>query len=135
MLGGAPPYTFSWDHLIGINDSVIVYLTTGYYPFTIVDSNGCSISDSVFIGLLSLNDEDHKILEIFPNPSNGTIFFNNTSNDFTNLKVFDLSGKLVVDETRIMPADKLKLNLNKGHYLIEITQNSLRTLEKIVILE
>ena len=76
-----------------------------------------------------------KILEIFPNPSNGTIFFNNTSNDFTNLKVFDLSGKLVVDETRIMPADKLKLNLNKGHYLIEITQNSLRTLEKIVILE
>ena len=135
VLGGAPPYTFSWDHLIGINDSVIVYLTTGYYPFTIVDSNGCSISDSVFIGLLSLNDEDSKILEIYPNPSNGTIFFNNTSNDFTNLKVFDLSGKIVMDESRIMPADKLKLNLNKGHYLIEITQNSLRKVEKIVILE
>ena len=64
-----------------------------------------------------------------------SIFFNNTSNDFTNLKVFNLSGKIVVDETRIIPADKLKLNLNKGNYLIEITQNSLRTVEKIVILE
>ena len=118
------------------NDSVVVYLSNGYYPITVTDYNGCSALDSAFVGLLTVVDENNiKILEIFPNPSNGTIFFNNTSNDFTNLKVFDLSGKLVVDEITIMPADKLKLNLNKGHYLIEITQNSFRTVEKIVILE
>jgi hypothetical protein len=134
--GGTSPFTYSWSHLPTFNDSVVVYLSNGYYPITVTDYNGCFALDSAFVGLLTVVDENNiKIIEIFPNPSNGTIFFNNTSNDFTNLKVFDLSGKLVEDEITIMPADKLKLNLNKGHYLIEITQNSFRTVEKIVILE
>ena len=38
--GGTKPYSYFWNHLPNINDSIVVYLSNGNYSFTIYDSNG-----------------------------------------------------------------------------------------------
>lgn len=134
--GGTYPFTYSWDHLPNLNDSLVVYLSNGYYPITVTDFNGCSILDSAFIGLLTnVHENNNNIFKIYPNPSLGTVFLDNISNNFSSLKVFDISGKLVKDEIRVSPNEMLELNLLKGQYFIELTQNRFRTVKKIVILE
>ena len=35
--GGTTPYNYIWDHLPFLNDSVVIYLTNGYYPITVTD--------------------------------------------------------------------------------------------------
>tara|TARA_Y100000385_G_C13087692_1_gene637203 strand:- start:2032 stop:2736 length:705 start_codon:yes stop_codon:yes gene_type:complete len=134
--GGTYPFTYSWDHLPNLNDSLVIYLSNGYYPITVTDFNGCSILDSAFIGLLTnVHENNNNIFKIYPNPSLGTVFLDNISNNFSSLKVFDISGKLVKDEVRVSPNEMLELNLLKGQYFIELTQNRFRTVKKIVILE
>ena len=77
--GGTTPYNYVWDHLPFLNDSVVIYLTNGYYPITVTDNNGCQIIDSAFVGLLSnIDSERSKFIEIYPNPSNGSIQIKNT---------------------------------------------------------
>ena len=56
--GGTTPYNYVWDHLPFLNDSVVIYLTNGYYPITVTDNNGCQIIDSAFVGLLSNIDSE-----------------------------------------------------------------------------
>ena len=70
--GGTTPYNYVWDHLPFLNDSVVIYLSNGYYPITVTDNNGCQIIDSAFVGLLSnIDSESSNFIEIYPNPSKG----------------------------------------------------------------
>jgi hypothetical protein len=53
--GGTAPYKFYWP---GSTDSIYTNLAPGYYPITVFDSLGCSISDTAIIektGNLSIN--------------------------------------------------------------------------------
>ena len=45
--GGSSPYSFIWDN--GQNTSTITGLSQGAYYYSLTDSNGCVLSDSIFV--------------------------------------------------------------------------------------
>ncbi len=136
VIGGTRPYSFFWNHLPNINDSIAVYLQNGYYSFTVNDSNGCSLSDSVYVGMLSVIDEKNlSLINIFPVPSMGKIFITNSSNFISSGQLFDISGKLIRDNILIYPNDKYELFLPKGHYFVKIQQRDSSIVKKVVIIE
>ncbi|MFH1004745.1 MAG: gliding motility-associated C-terminal domain-containing protein [Bacteroidota bacterium] len=50
--GGIPSYTFSWSN--GATTEDITTLTAGLYSVTITDTNGCSINDTIRVGVTTV---------------------------------------------------------------------------------
>lgn len=90
--GGVSPYQYAWSGSTSQTDSMAVYLDGGWYTVVVTDANGCSISDSVFVDVLDLNNFIETILEVYPNPSNGLF---QLSMEVEKLHVFDLQGRLI----------------------------------------
>ena len=69
--GGTPPYTYAWNDPATQTDSVATGLAQGWYSVLLTDSNGCQISDSVFVDALVSTQEDGFPFEvqIFPQPA------------------------------------------------------------------
>ncbi len=53
--GGSPPYTYSWN---GIETDYVTTLCPGYNYQTIINSQGCVFSDTVFVGPTALGCTD-----------------------------------------------------------------------------
>lgn len=134
--GGIKPYSYSWNHLPNINDSIVVYLSSGNYSFTIYDSNGCSLFDSVFLGLLSVVEENtQNRINIFPVPSRDKVSLINNSDLISIVQLFDISGKIIKDEIFIYPNEKHEIFLPVGHYFIKVLQGDFSIVKKIIIIE
>lgn len=91
--GGTAPYQYTWSGAAAQSDSMAVYLDGGWYSVVVTDANGCSVSDSVYVDVLSLNTSSEQLLEIYPNPSNGLF---QLSKEVEKLDVFDLQGRLII---------------------------------------
>jgi pimeloyl-ACP methyl ester carboxylesterase len=73
VAGGTPPYAFMWN--TGSTSADITGLNTGTYVLTITDSTGCFRTDSIFIPLLTSENEIVDIaLEVFPNPATDIVY-------------------------------------------------------------
>jgi gliding motility-associated-like protein len=71
VVGGTPPYTYSWS--TGENTPIIGNLAPGVYYATATDSSGCSVSDSAQVVTLNitLNQDEIIVPNIFtPNGDN-----------------------------------------------------------------
>ena len=132
--GGTTPYNYVWDHLPFLNDSVVIYLTNGYYPITVTDNNGCQIIDSAFVGLLSnIDSESSNFIEIYPNPSKGSIQIKNTHTSPISYTVYDTRG-LIVNESKALPySNQINLDLPIGTYFIRFTHYNGSIFKKIII--
>ena len=107
-----------------------------YYNLIVTDYNGCEISDSVFVGTLSnIGELETRFIDIYPIPSNGEIFLNNTTTGFFNARIFDISGRLIESSISVQPNEKSIIHLPIGHFLIEIRQEYSSYFQKIIILE
>ena len=134
--GGTSPYSYFWDHLPAINDSVVIYLSNGFYPFTINDSNGCLLSDSVFIGILSeIKERDQNKLIVYPIPSKGKVIVKNESDLISIGQLFDFTGKRFKDEFLIQPLESYEFQLPYGNYLLKLVQGDFTTMQKLLIIE
>ncbi len=132
--GGTTPYNYVWDHLPFLNDSVVIYLSNGYYPITVTDNNGCQIIDSAFVGLLSnIDSESSNFIEIYPNPSNGSIQIKNTHISPISYTVYDTRG-LIVKESKALPSsNQINFDLPIGTYFISFTHYNGSIFKKIII--
>ncbi|MEC7944547.1 MAG: T9SS type A sorting domain-containing protein [Bacteroidota bacterium] len=132
--GGTTPYNYVWDHLPFLNDSVVIYLTNGFYPITVTDNNGCQIIDSAFVGLLSnIDSESSNFIEIYPNPSKGSIHIINTHISPISYTVYDTRG-LIVKESKALPSsNQINLDLPIGTYFIRFTHYNDSIFKKIII--
>ncbi len=132
--GGATPYNYVWDHLPFLNDSMVIYLTNGYYPITVTDNNGCQIVDSAFVGLLSnIESESSNFIEIYPNPSKGSIQIKNANKLPISYSVYDVRG-LLINESKALPtSNHIDLELPSGTYFISFTHRNGSVFKKIVI--
>jgi hypothetical protein len=90
--GGTAPYQYTWSGAAAQTDSMAVYLDGGWYTVVVTDVNGCSISDSVYVDVLSLNNISGQLLEVYPNPSNGLF---QLSQEVEKLDIFDLQGRFI----------------------------------------
>ena len=132
--GGATPYNYVWDHLPFLNDSMVIYLTNGYYPITVTDNNGCQIVDSAFVGLLSnIDSESSNFIEIYPNPSKGSIQIKKANKFPLSYSVYDIRG-LLINESKALPSsNQIDLDLPSGTYFISFTNSNGSVFKKIVI--
>ncbi len=92
VTGGTSPYSYSWSDPNQQYDSLAVYLTQGWYSVLIEDANGCEITDSIFMGVLSLENEALSSLSAYPIPANSWI---KLSQPVEYWSLFDASGRLL----------------------------------------
>ena len=156
--GGTAPYTYTWDFGDGTSGTgtqlAHTYSTNGPYILclTITDASGCtstfcdSISvDSLGIYIeaegfnlvigeysapLSINDSETSAIHIFPNPAKDfiNIEFDGSEKSLTQIRMFDLSGKIVFNESLTASSTNI-LNINTenfepGAYIIQILDNN-----------
>ena len=132
--GGTYPYTYSWSHSSTINDFMIVDLSSGTYNLLVTDSNGCQISDSVFIGTFSSIEETESLdLNLFPVPSNGKIALNNSSSLEFDYFIMDVNGKLVISDKSINAYESIEIVLPVGNYFLKAISENIILNKKIVI--
>ncbi|WP_163407384.1 ELWxxDGT repeat protein [Flavobacterium ajazii] len=81
---------------------------------------------------LSVKDQDKlEAVAVYPNPSDGNFFINNTDNETIQYEVFDLLGKKqAAGQTN---DNSLHLNLKTGLYILKLTKNSQTSTTKIII--
>lgn len=90
--GGVSPYLYAWSGASNQTDSMAVYLDGGWYTVVVTDANGCSVSDSVYVDVLSLIITSEQLLEIYPNPTQGILNF---SSKVQVALVLDMQGRLL----------------------------------------
>ena len=111
--GGLPPYTYNWSsfHV----DSSAVYLNSAWYSVVIMDSLGCTLEDSVFVGLLGLDVPDALSFNAYPNPTTGAVYL---SQPCEIIEVYGQDGKLIL---RKLKSDFIDLSsLVNGLYYLSL---------------
>lgn len=124
--GGVAPFHVSW--MGGDTGTTITDLTTGTYYVTVIDSNGCSASDSVTVSNISgiFSDRSKLHFKVYPNPASDLTTIE-LSNELNNgyLRLTDVSGKLV-KQLAISGTNKIQINtsrLDAGIYFVSILEN------------
>ncbi len=84
------------------------------------------------VGLETLDNIDLQI-SIFPNPSNGIININSNSIDKQIIDVFDINGRLVINDSLINSTSINGNNLDNGIYTVTIKNKLGTTHKKLVI--
>ena len=68
--GGTAPYSFLWNDPLAQADSIANNLSTGMYTVQVLDTNGCSATDSVLVDISTFINQSLKDASIsaYPNP-------------------------------------------------------------------
>jgi hypothetical protein len=136
--GGTSPFTFVWSD--GQTTQTATGLGAGNYSVTVTDANGCTQvgSTGVLVGV------DNGIAEpvsfgAFPNPNDGTfwIFINSVEPTEVSVKIMDLVGKVVYEESAINSTGfKRQIDLRNesaGMYLIQMSAGDAQITRKIEV--
>ena len=111
--GGLPPYQYDWGGLPA--ESVVVYLPSGWYTLELTDSNGCTVIDSAFVGLLSLEEQEIKKNRVYPNPFANVVKFDSYAE---RVSVYSGDGRLILTQNG---SDFVDLeHLKEGMYFIRL---------------
>jgi hypothetical protein len=104
VLGGTPPYSYSWVGPTGEVVSLVAALEgitdvneSGEYILTVTDDNGCTASQMItIIGVNEVNA--YYQIQLYPNPNNGMFSLNmqGLTGETVSYTVLDNSGRVVV---------------------------------------
>ena len=110
-------------------DHNILYNTVYYYRLKQIDLNGWfEYSDIKSIRLL------HKeIVNVYPNPTKDKLFLSNHANQFDEIKVLDLHGRVVISES--LNEESIDVSeLNSGFYMLHLISHGQVTFtERVVV--
>ena len=101
--GGTGPYTYLWNDPNSQNGVTANGLCLGVISVTVTDNNGCTTLGTINVDTIVMSVGEIALdmdVTVFPNPSNGevNIQFENIAKEQLTVHVFDLSGKLIIDE-------------------------------------
>ncbi len=80
---------------------------------------------------------DQNALRVYPNPSEGTFYIRANVEGTSNVRVYDMTGRIVFEET--YPTQSLLLtsidlsNISKGLYLVELNYNGKKAAQRVAI--
>jgi ELWxxDGT repeat protein len=121
--GGTPPYSFDWDPEIPPGQDPLrpMGLTAGEYNLTITDANGCTISGSYIVDLITATQEPKVewLSSIHPNPTDGLLFLTlKTNTEPEQITLHNANGQLVMSRPF---ANRIDMShLSSGVYWVKI---------------
>jgi len=144
-----PVITFSADTLIStsaysyqwyLNSAPVPGATNQYFVFTqmgtyfviVTDSNGCASSSSSVVLATGIHDAVSEALFIYPNPSDGSFILSGAAIK-SEIKIYDLAGRVIYSDRVGSPDMHLQLNANDGIYFLEMSDNHKSIRKKIVL--
>jgi len=116
----------------GANESTYIPTANGNYSVTVTNEFGCESSAGALLTILSLNGVVMESMSIYPNPNNGSFTI---QHDLTSPKitVYSLDGKVVFEGELMNKMTTMNLDLMAGTYLVELEENGLRGVKRIVL--
>ena len=112
---------------------------SGSYTVVVTDTNGCTATsapfDFAFVGMEEFAGESQ--MTIAPNPFSSTtvINFENASRNIFTLKIYDLTGQLVLTRNNIQES-QISIDgssMTRGTYLVELQSNNLTLYGKLML--
>jgi len=114
---------YEW-YLNGILDTTtntgqLIISNQGNWQLWVTDSNGCSDSSNL-ITISGIKSNLIQKISLYPNPANEQLYYNiGTSSALINIKLYDLSGKIIATFQKTKPNGKLDVsNIPEGMYLL-----------------
>lgn len=91
-IGGTPPYTYLWE--TGETTETIENLAEGAYEVEITDTNGCSITFVIGVGMITnVNEANNFTFQLFPNPAKDHLTLSWTeTTEIESIQMFDVLG-------------------------------------------
>lgn len=125
-------YFWSPGGPMGTGENLKTNLCDANYTLTINDAYGCSITESLAVGSVSVDETNtNQILEVFPNPFADQIHIGGAT-DGTLYSIASASGKLILNgELKNETINGLE-NLPSGVYLLILENDDTRVVQRIV---
>jgi hypothetical protein len=133
--GGSGNYTYAWVGPDGFSATTgdISGLAEGTYTVTIVDQNGCEVTESYIVVATGIGEINRQSLSLFPNPADQEIQIT-SKHVIDEVILLDLIGNRVLRQ----PVNNAKMRLgtsdiSNGIYLLQVSTNDQVLVEKITI--
>ena len=133
VYGGTPPYSVSWDDAFQQNTVTAINLQYGTYTVTVTDYNGCQVTDTANIYVLSAEELSlYSKIKMYPNLTRSFVNLEISLEKVSNIDIsmYDLAGKLVLYDQLINVNKTIKRfdlsNYQEGLYCFSIIINDSR---------
>jgi PKD repeat protein len=133
------PTTWAWDFGDGgtsnVQNPTHTYTIGGPYQVCLVASSGCGSDNHcqiVTVGITGLEDISFSDVQISPNPAIDDFQINTSFEGLMNVKLYDLTGKLITD-TNVSNEQAIDLRgLAEGSYVVKIAINGHETVRRLI---
>lgn len=107
-------------------------LVKGYNPaYTVGPDNGTALTLEACVA--GIEDANLTSLSVYPNPSNGSFELKGITVQNANVKVTDITGRVVLNESKNLPA-MLDLSAQaKGVYMVEVSKGSQKQMIRLMV--
>ncbi len=114
--------------------SSVSFDDAGNYDCIVSGSCGEITSDYAMLSILTeINKVSKQDVFIYPNPTNGKVYFENTNYNIHKLSVYDISGNVIIEKTKMQQNECIDLtNFESGIYFISIQIDTKTFKEKII---
>lgn len=123
--GGTSPFTYQWDAAAGSQTTATATdLCAGTFCVTVTDDNDCHKDTCITIGPNGITDYQ-QFIQFYPNPSETGIFtVTNQLQTQLLVRVYDASGKLVMQQNLINGKNQLYVNAERSIYFVEVSDDA-----------
>ena len=107
-------------------------MVKGYNPaYTVGPDNGTALTLEACVA--GIEDANLTSLSAYPNPSNGSFELKGITVQNANVKVTDITGRVVLNESKNLPA-RLDLPAQaKGVYMVEVSKGSQKQMIRLMV--
>lgn len=128
------------DTLIAGNGNPFLYLANEHFHvfLTLTDANGCLVnSDTLFILLENIQEQQEGGFRLYPNPSSGEIEIETIHNyrSPSYVQVYDMQGKKCAETVTDRFPFRFKLDLPNGVYTVELRSENQIYHQKLILVK